>query len=104
MSNYNVIMTHSARDDLNGISLYIAKELKEPAAAKKLIGKIREAVLNLKEMPTRHSVVSDKNLAIKGIRKIVVDNYLVFYVIFEEEKAVAIVRILYGRRNWANLL
>jgi len=35
---------------------------------------------------------------------IVVDNYIVFYIIDEERKTVTIVRILYTRRDWENLL
>ncbi|MGI6487748.1 MAG: type II toxin-antitoxin system RelE/ParE family toxin [Syntrophomonadaceae bacterium] len=38
------------------------------------------------------------------IHKLMVGNYIIFYVISEEDAAVTVVRILYGRRNWASLL
>ncbi|WP_084688926.1 type II toxin-antitoxin system RelE/ParE family toxin [Sporolactobacillus inulinus] len=38
------------------------------------------------------------------MRKIVVDRYIIFYLIHEEEHVVTISRILYGKRNWERLL
>ncbi len=55
-------------------------------------------------MPTRHAVVADEELALQGIRKLIMNNYIVFYVVSEENATVTVVRILYGRRNWINLL
>ena len=36
------------------------------------------------------------------IRKLIVDNYIVFYRI--QSNNIQIARIIYGRRNWINLL
>jgi toxin ParE1/3/4 len=55
-------------------------------------------------MPLRNALVADERLAYKGIRKIMVDNYIVFYIVTEENKTVTIIRMLYGRRGWMNLL
>ncbi|MDD2443652.1 MAG: type II toxin-antitoxin system RelE/ParE family toxin [Desulfotomaculaceae bacterium] len=49
-------------------------------------------------------VVVDERLALCGIRKALVENYIVFYVISTEDKVVTIMRILYSRRNWEHLL
>lgn len=97
-------MTEPATGDLLATARYIAKELKEPAAAKKLVAKIREAVMSLSEMPTRHALVTDERFALLGIRKLLADNYIVFYVISETDMVVTVVRILYGRRDWEQLL
>jgi addiction module RelE/StbE family toxin len=104
MKNYKILMTQPARDDLKGIATYIVNKLSEPSIAKKLVGKIKEAVMSLSVMPTRHSLVADEKLAIQGIRKIMVDNYIVFYVVFDKDSTVTVLRILYGRRDWHNLL
>ncbi len=104
MKKYSVLMTHTATEDLKSIATYIANELREPSIAKKLVGNIKEAVMSLEEMPTRYSLLRDANLADHGIRKIVVDNYIVFYIVAEKDNEVTIVRILYSRRDWANLL
>jgi len=97
-------MTQPAIDDLKNIVSYIANELREPITAKGLVSKIKEAIMSLSEMPARHSLVVDERLAMQGIRKIMVDNYIVFYAISDKDANVTVVRLLYGRRNWINLL
>lgn len=104
MKRYKVFMTQPAANDLQGISDYIANELREPAIAKKLVGKIKEAVMSLAELSTRHALVVDEKLAVQGIRKFMVDNHIVFYVVSEKDATVTVVRILYGRRDWISLL
>lgn len=104
MKKFNVYLTQPAADDLKGISDYIAHELREPSVARKLVGKIKKTVMSLAEMPTRHALVADEELALQGIRKLIMNNYIVFYVVSEEEATVTVIRILYGRRNWINLL
>ena len=104
MKKYSVFMTHTATEDLKGIASYVANELKEPSIAKKLVQTIKEAVMSLDQMPTRYSLLRDASLAFQGIRRLMVDNYMVFYIVAEEEAKVTIVRILYVRRDWVNLL
>ncbi len=104
MKRYRILMTEPAADDLLRIAEYIAKELREPITAQKLVEKIKEAVMSLIHMPTRHALVADEYLAVQGIRKLPVENYIVFYVISEKDGTVTVIRILYGRRDWEQLL
>ena len=104
MSRYNIEITEPAENDLYEIGSYIVEELLEPDIAKKVINKIGDAILSLEDMPLRNGVVADEKLALQAIRKIFVDNYIVFYIVTEENKTVTIVRILFGRRDWINLL
>lgn len=97
-------MTRPAANDLQDISHYIANELREPVIAKELVGRLKKSVMSLAELPTRHALVSDERLAVQGIRKLMVDNYIVFYVASEKDATVTVVRILYGKRNWVSLL
>ena len=60
--------------------------------------------MSLAEMPTRYAMVADEHLAAQGIRKLPVENYIVFYVVSEQDKTVTVIRILYGRRDWEQLL
>lgn len=104
MKSYKVLITQPAANDLQSIAGYIANELREPAAAKKLVGRIRDAVMSLAELPTRHALVADGRLAVQGIRKLIVGNYIIFYIVDERATIVTVVRILYSRRDWASLL
>ena len=79
MIKYNLVITEAAEADLNGIADYISYELKEPNTALKQLARIQEAMAALKELPEPHSLVQDKYLAAKGIRKLPTDNYLIFY-------------------------
>jgi len=104
MSKYNIEITEPAEKDLYEIGAYVSKELLEPETAKKVISKIAKGVYTLEDMPLRNALVSDERLAYKGIRKIIVDNYLILYIVNEDTKTVTIIRILYCKRNWINLV
>ena len=104
MNSYKVLMTEPAANDLLGIAHYITDELRAPAGASRLVVKIREAVMSLSKLPTRHPLVADERLALQGIRKIPVDNYIIFYLISQMDETVTVIRILNGSRNWVNLL
>lgn len=104
MCTYNIEITEPAEKDLYEIGAYLSKELLEPETAKKVISKIAEGINSLEDMLLRNALVLDERLAYKGIRKIMVYNYIVFYIVTESSKTVTIIRILYGRRDWINLL
>lgn len=104
MNTYNIEITEPAERDLYEIMAYVSKELLEPNTAKKIISKIAEAIGSLEEFPLRNGLVADERLSHKGIRKIMVDNYIIFYIVTEERKTVTVVRILYSKRNWMGLL
>jgi len=78
-------MTEPSAEDLLKIAEYIARELREPATAQKLVGKIKEALMSLVEMPARYATVADERLAAQGIRKLPVENCILFYVISEKD-------------------
>jgi len=104
MSKYDIEITKSAENDLLEIGKYISNELLEPDRALKVVDKIATTIFKLEEMPTRHPIVSDDKLASKGIRKFIIDNHIVFYIVNEKNKLVTIIRILYKRRDWVNIL
>ncbi len=104
MIKYSLFISEAAEKDLDEITDYIAYELREPETALNQISRIQEVILSLSEMPERHAIVQDNYLTSKGIRIVPVDNYLVFYTVNMQESAVHIVRVLYGRRDWQDIL
>ncbi len=104
MNKFEIKITESAEKDLFEIGNYIAKELLELEIARKNVYEIGQAILSLEEMPLRNKLVDDERLALQGVRKILINNYIVFYIVTEEDKIVTIIRILYGKRNWVNLI
>lgn len=99
---YKVSFSPEAVDDLKEIKQYIKDELCNEQAAKNTVAKILKKVKMLSDFPESGSSLS----AIIGFdtdyRYLICDNYIAFYRI--ENKNVLIVRVLYGRRNYMQIL
>lgn len=102
MEKYNIEYSKESKEDLIGIKQYIKYNLQEPKIAQKLITKIRNEIDYLKYNPKIYSIIEDDLIKRFKIRKLIVDNYIVFYRIKSDN--IEIVRIMYGRRNWLDLL
>jgi len=104
MTEYKIELAMKAKKDMREIHAYIANNLKEPNIADKLLDKIETEILSLNTMPLRHGIERDEQLKRRNLRKLIVENYLVFYTVHEKTATVFIVRVLYARRDWMNLL
>ncbi|MCL2422072.1 MAG: type II toxin-antitoxin system RelE/ParE family toxin, partial [Defluviitaleaceae bacterium] len=94
----------SAQADMREIYRYIAEDLYNQDAAEGRIADIEESIRSLKKMPTRFPFVLDRYLASKGFRMIVVKAHLVFFIVREDIKTVSVMRVLYNRRDWMQVL
>ena len=99
---YKISFSPEAVDDIKEMKQYIKDELCNEQAAKNTVAKILKKIKLLSDFPESGSSLS----AIIGFdtdyRYLVCDNYIVFYRI--ENKNVLIVRVLYGRRNYMQIL
>lgn len=102
MKKYNIEYSIESKQDLIEIKQYIKYNLQEPEIAQKLISKIKKEINSLKSNPEIYTIIDDDIIKRLEIRKLVIDNYIVFYRI--KNNNIQIVRIMYGRRNWLNLL
>lgn len=102
MKKYNIQYLKESKEDLLGIKQYIKYDLQKPEISQKLISKIRNEINNLKYNPKIYEVIDDELLNKIGIRKLIVDNYIIFYRV--KNDSIDIVRIMYGRLNWIKLL
>lgn len=96
---YRVIYTEEAEQDLINIYSYISLDLKVPVIARKQADRIMDFIKGLEKMPLRHKLYRDEPWHSRGLRVCPVDNYLIFYLVDEKEQTVAIIRIMYGKRN-----
>ena len=101
---YFVNITDIAEEEILTTVKYISNELKAPIAANNLLDEIEKYEKILEETPNIYPNVHDEFLAKKGLKFIKIKNFLMFYNIDEEEKKVNVIRFLYGRRNWKNIL
>lgn len=102
MKNYDVEYSKESKQDLIEIKQHIKYNLQEPEIAQKIISKIRKQINDLKNNPEIYVIIDDDMISKLEIRKLIVDNYIVFYRI--NNNNIQIVRVMYGRRNWINLL
>lgn len=102
MRKYNIEYSKESKQDLIGIKQYIKYNLQEPEIAQKLITKIRTQIDSLKYSPEIYAIIDDDIIKKLENRKLIVDNYIIFFRI--KNDSIQIVRIMYGRRNWINLL
>ena len=103
-NNYILKFSTKASEDLEQIYIYIAEKLFADVAADRLLNKIEDSIIRLINFPYSGNFVSDELLNSKGYRKLIVDNYLVFYLVNEIEKQVVIMRILFGAQNYQSIL
>ena len=102
LNQYNIEYSKEAKQDLIEIKQYIKYNLQESQIAQKLISKIRNEIDKLKSNPQMFAIIDDDFIKRFEIRKLIVDNYIIFYRI--KMNSIQIVRVMYGRRNWISLL
>lgn len=102
MNQYTIEYSKEAKQDLIEIKKYIKYNLQEPETANKLIAKIRTKIHELSNNPQIYAIIDDDFIKRFEIRKLIIDNYIVFYR--SQNHNIQIVRIMYGRRNWINFL
>ena len=100
--NYDVNISKEAKEDLREIYNYIALELISPKTALNQLDRIKKAILSLDNMPTRCRIYDEEISPI--IRFLPITNYIIFYIVKEESRVVEIARVLYGGRNFSNIL
>lgn len=100
MPKFQINITEIAQQDLFDMLEYIAED--NPAAVLHLTDEIEQSILRLEDFPLLGVIPKNRRLAIKGYRILIVDDYLVFYVV--DGETVEIRRILSGKRNYIRLL
>lgn len=104
MIRYKIEIAQPAVRDLQDILDYIANTLKEPAIAQRIYTSIKKEILTLSSMPERNRVVDDEPYAAMGVRRLFVENYVIFYVVDQGRRSVHVLRVLYNRREWQSIL
>lgn len=102
--NYDIHITNAARRDLLNAVDYIEFVLKNPKAADELLDEAEKRINSLADFPEKFRLVDDTVLSSWGIRFIMVDNYLAFYIIDDKKNMVIIVRFLYQKSDWNAIL
>lgn len=96
---WDVYYSAQARLDIRNIYEYIACDLLVPETAVGQTQRIMKKIRLLNNMPMRNQLYSDEPWNSQGLRYMLVDNYLVFYLPNEINHSVNIIRIMYAGRD-----
>lgn len=101
---YQIKLTNHALEQLKEAVRYISTVIHEPETARHWSGRLQKAILSLDHMPFRYPLVDEEPWRTEGIRKMPVDNFIVYYWANEETAAVWITAVVYGRRDQLSAL
>ena len=101
---YEVKLTAQAIEQIEETIQYISKILLAPEIARKWADVLQCKIGELDSMPSRYPLIEEEPWRTKGIRKMLVKNFLVYYLVDEENKTVWVTAVIYGRRDQISAL
>jgi addiction module RelE/StbE family toxin len=101
---YQLDFLPAAMEDMTEIAKYISHVLSNPSAANSLADEMIKSAERLTEFPYINAVHRTVMPLKREYRKLLVQNYLMFYWIDEKEKTVTIARVIYSRRDYDKFL
>ena len=103
-NKYNLVVYPKAELDMDDIFNYIYSVLHNTSAAIKQIEDFESALNKVCSFPESCPLVENEYIANKSLRKLIVNNYIVFYIADKLKKEIQVVRVLYGMMNYADIL
>lgn len=100
MTHYKTHITDEALNDMESIYEYIAEELLAPDTAMGQYNRIADAIETLDQMPERIKLMESEPERTRGLRRLIVDNYAVFFIIADD--VVIVTNVLYGASDIEN--
>ena len=104
MKNWNVHLSNYAESDLHEIYKYIAGKLHEPVIAGNLILRIESKVSKLNASPQSYAIYPKEPWRSRGLRRVNIGKYAIFFIPKEANHSVVVIRIIYGGRDIDRLL
>lgn len=100
---YSLEFLPVALNDMSEIvSMFLMFESKNGAA--RIKSKLLKAAERIRSYPYSGVTVPDKKMAKTGFRMVVIEKYLMFYRVFEDEKNVVVYRVVNGKTNYPALM
>ena len=96
---YSWLLTETAESDIDDTLSYIAGVLHNPEAATSFADKLEEELDALCKSPKNGRLIDNEYLRREDIRRILIDNYIAYYILDEKEKTIIVLRVVYGKRN-----
>lgn len=94
MKKYKIRITDNAVADMESVYQYISEKLQSPSTALNQYNRIADAIMKLVSLPERYPIFDCEPERNRKIHKLVVDNYLICYVI--DDVSVIVTSVLYS--------
>ena len=101
---YTVIATPQATNQLLDYARYIKYTLCAPMAAAAFLDTMESKMLSLEQFPNRIPLTSEEPWHTYGVHKMVVDKYLIYFWIDEEDTKVHVVAFSRANRDQRQIL
>lgn len=99
-NEYKIVFTNDCRMEMDYIYSYITNNLYNQNAARRLMKRVENTVMDLKDMPESYPIIKKYDGLDFEYRKIVINNYVVIYTVSKTEKIIYIVHMYYGGSNY----
>lgn len=96
---YKVKITPLALSQLSETVKYISDILLVPETAAKWLDVLHKGIASLSSMPCRFPLTDEESWHSRGIRKLPIKGFLVYYLVSDERKTVTVTAVVYGRRD-----
>lgn len=103
-SEYALNIYPEAVKDMERIFEYISVTLCNPTAAAKQIHDFEQSLNLVCSQPECCPYIRNEYVKDKTLRKLLVNNYIVFYRAIHDRREIQVVRVLYGMMNYEKLL
>lgn len=104
MKKYIVEISETAEQDLENIILYLRYNLAGDIIADKYKILFKQEFKNLENIAGSMPILNEELTGHKNIRKVNVRNYIVFYIVDEENYKVFVLRIGHALMDWEKYL
>ena len=99
MNEYEVRVTRQALEQMKEIVHYISNDLMAPVAAGNLLDKMKAEITKLSSFPKKQALIDEEPWRTDGVRKLVVNNFLIYYWVDDENNRVQVTAVIYSRRD-----
>ena len=99
MNEYEVRVTRQALEQMKEIVHYISNDLMAPDAADNLLDKMKAEITKLSSFPKKYALIDEEPWRTDGVRKLVVNNFLIYYWVDDENNRVQVTTVIYSRRD-----
>lgn len=104
IKRYRTYITLQAEQQMLDIAHYIAVDLQNPDAAIHILDLFDKTIQSLQEFPQRSPLIEEETWRSHDIRRIMVQNYIMYFWINETSDEVQIIAVIYGKRSQRDAL